>query len=397
MEEPLSDPEGLRQLETRTYVFNRLGDVGTPDLIPAIERFIQRRREANDWATRSDIVLAQLTIERIQARAKGPEAYKNTMLNWIRNTASYADSVDANGRFNAMAVVRFGYGVRALAVIGAGDTVPLILDAIQEADKKMPRMSWFFNRPHVIHWLAQLEDAKLLEELRKGFFSYGTTTPFSTYYLEPGEKDPIWLYWQIRTRGMDVAQTVRVMLEAAGGEGPRRMISRVIVCVGETAVPPLVKYIVAPPVCSDPESAQAVAISAIGEIGSNSAVTVLCRMLATGSPRLKAAAAYALGKIGDPVALPDLLELAQSNDFYVQMSAIRALGNLGDSRAEPVLLKLLSEHPKDNIRYAAVEALMKVGTPAAIPVLEGRLQAERSRSVQGRINWALRILRQKAR
>lgn len=60
-------------------------------------------------------------------------------------------------------------------------------------------------------------------------------------------------------------------------------------------------------------------------------------------------------------------------------------------------MKLLTEHPKDNIRYAAAEALMKVGTPAAIPVLEQRLHVESSRSVRGRIGWALRILRQKAR
>ncbi|MGC8784180.1 MAG: HEAT repeat domain-containing protein [Armatimonadota bacterium] len=109
------------------------------------------------------------------------------------------------------------------------------------------------------------------------------------------------------------------------------------------------------------------------------------------------AAVEALGKIGDPVALPDLLELAQNSDFYLQMAAIDALGNMGDSRAEPVLLKLLSEHPNANIRYGAAEALIKVGTPAAIPVLEGRLQAEPSHSVQGRIGWALQILRQKAR
>ncbi|GBC97458.1 hypothetical protein HRbin16_03281 [bacterium HR16] len=95
--------------------------------------------------------------------------------------------------------------------------------------------------------------------------------------------------------------------------------------------------------------------------------------------------------------MPDLLELAQSSDFHVQMAAIDALGDLGDVRAEPALLKLLSEHPNDNIRYRAAEALIKVGTSAAIPVLEGRLQAEPSRSVQGRIGWVLRILRQKAR
>lgn len=124
---------------------------------------------------------------------------------------------------------------------------------------------------------------------------------------------------------------------------------------------------------------------------------MLCHVLETGSPRLKIAATCALGRIGDPVALPDLLELAQSSDFHLQMAAIDALGDMGDSRAEPMLLKLLSEHPNDNVRYAAAEALVKVGTPAAIPVLERRLQAESSRSVQGHTNWALRMLRQRAR
>ncbi|GIV14897.1 MAG: hypothetical protein KatS3mg022_0332 [Armatimonadota bacterium] len=99
------------------------------------------------------------------------------------------------------------------------------------------------------------------------------------------------------------------------------------------------------------------------------------------------AAVEVLGKIGDPVALPDLLELAQSSDFYLQMAAIDALGNMGDSRAEPVLLKLLSEHPNNNIRYGAAEALAKVGTSAAIPVLERRLQVESSRSEGVRNCW----------
>ncbi len=168
--EPLSDPEGVRQLETRTYVFNRLGDVGTPELIPAIERFIQRRRETNDWATKSDVALAQLTIERIEARAKGSEAYKNTMLNWVRNPTSYPDAATADGRWTSMAVKRFGYGIRALAKMGANDAVTAILEALEKAKQGMTKAQWFFGRFAILHWLAQFEDGRIISALENDLF-----------------------------------------------------------------------------------------------------------------------------------------------------------------------------------------------------------------------------------
>lgn len=68
--EPMSDPQDILRVETHAYVLNRLGDVGTPDLIPAIEQFMERRKAMNDWATKADLAVAQLTIERIQARAE---------------------------------------------------------------------------------------------------------------------------------------------------------------------------------------------------------------------------------------------------------------------------------------------------------------------------------------
>ncbi|MGC8784059.1 MAG: HEAT repeat domain-containing protein [Armatimonadota bacterium] len=396
--EPLSDPEGIFQLETRTYVFNRLGDVGTPDLIPAIEQFIQRRREMNDWATQSDVALAQLSIERIQARARGPEAYKNTMLDWVRNPTSYPGALTAGERWTSMAVKRFGYGIRALAKMGANDAVTVILEALEKAKQQMTKAQWFFSRFAILHWLAQFEDGRVVGLLEEDLFLFGSVAvPWAGYHLEPGEKDPEWAYWQICTKGMDVSRTVETILQAAGNGGPGRFKFQILSLLGDPAIPALLKSVAEPLPCKLPENAQAVAIRALGELRSRNAVEPLLGVIRVGSPRLRREAIDALGKIGDPVALPDLLELAQNSDFYLQMAAIDALGNMGDSRAEPVLLKLLSEHPNANIRYGAAEALIKVGTPAAIPVLEGRLQAEPSHSVQGRIGWALQILRQKAR
>ena len=66
------------------------------------------------------------------------------------------------------------------------------------------------------------------------------------------------------------------------------------------------------------------------------------------------------------------------------------------ARAEPVLRKLLSEHHDPRIRYSAAEALIRVGTRAAIPVLESFLEKESLPSVKGRIGWAIRDLRRKA-
>jgi hypothetical protein len=399
--EPLSDPQAILQVETHAYVFNRLGDVGTPELIPAIEQFMQRRKAMNDWATKADLAVAQLTIERIQARAKGAEAYKQTMLDWVQNATRYPDALSPDGRWRAMAIRRLGYGIRALARMGATDTVPAVLEAVRKARQEMSKAQWLFNQFAILHFLAQFEDERVLSELEGVLFLYGPTLmPWAgaEYHLEPGEKDPEWLYWHVRTKGMDTTETVKAILQSIGNGGPGRFTDKILLLFGEQAVPLLLRAITEPPRCEAPENVQAVAIRVLGEMRSRQAVELLRAVLRTGTGRLRKNAAAALGKIGDPSALPDLLEVAQNDaDTSLQMDAITALGELGDSRAEPVLLKLLREHSNNSIRYCAAEALIRVGTRAAIPVLESLLEKESQLSVKGRIGWAIRELRRKAR
>ncbi|MCS6829387.1 MAG: hypothetical protein RMM08_00555 [Armatimonadota bacterium] len=57
----------------------------------------------------------------------------------------------------------------------------------------------------------------------------------------------------------------------------------------------------------------------------------------------------------------------------------------------------MSEHADANIHHAAAQALAKVVTAVAIPVLEQQLQAEPLESVIERITEALDVIRQKAR
>lgn len=388
-----ASPEDRQMQGRRLYALWRLGDIGGTDSIYGIEQFIARRTAQNDWLTEYDVALARLAIERIQLRAQGMDVYVAAMIDWVRNGFSnkhYPGARDSEGRRKVMGRLRVLEGARALGMLKVREAVPALIETVRN----------FYALPYtgfgLIRALAQIGDERALQMMAREIVIVRSIALTLQHPLEPGEVDPAWAYWQMRTRGMNLEQTSEVLIGSLGGNEPSVPCFEALEMIGEPAIAALIRAVESPQ-AKDPDLLRYNAARVLGELKAKEAVPALRKVLREGSQLVIGVTAEALGKIGDPVALPDLLELAQSSDFYVQERAVRALGNLGDARAEPVLLKLLSEHPDANIRLGAAEALAKVGTLAAVPVLEQSFQREPSGAVRTRIRLAMEALQQKAR
>lgn len=97
------------------------------------------------------------------------------------------------------------------------------------------------------------------------------------------------------------------------------------------------------------------------------ALPVLRRLLAARRGSLSRTAAELLGRLQDRESLAPLVALARASDEDSDLRAIvaHALGLIGDARAEDYLLYLLGD-PSIEVRFAAVQALGKMGTPRAL-------------------------------
>ncbi len=386
-------PEEDRWLVVRTYALFLLGDIGGVDLIPPLEEFVAQRVAQNDRMSDYDVQLALLTIERVQLRAGGRDAYVAAMMDWVRNgDKTYPDSLKKDGRVSQLGRLRVILGAWALAQLQVKEAAPMLADKCRES-------AWeaSFLRPMLVRALAQLGDKATLDVLAEGvshLLVLQLTLHGGDLPLLPGEMDPAWAYWQTRTKGMGAAQTVETMLCALGGDGPNVRVSGVLEAVGDMAIPYLIDALKHPR-GKEPSKCQIGAARVLGQLRAKEAVPVLREVIQSGSVELAQMAAFALGRAGDPSALPELMEAAKSTDFNLQMSAIDALGEIGDPRAEPLLVELLSTHPNASVRYAAAKALGRAGTPACIAILEERMRVEPDKGVRSRITNALEQLRRR--
>jgi HEAT repeat protein len=94
-----------------------------------------------------------------------------------------------------------------------------------------------------------------------------------------------------------------------------------------------------------------------------------------GHPKARAEAAVALGEIGDPAAIPALVAAADEKPNATERDVAEmnrhvadALGTLRAREAVPVLTKLTAS-PDGFVQVAAVDALGKIGDPAAVDTL----------------------------
>ncbi|KYC36027.1 phycocyanin alpha phycocyanobilin lyase [Scytonema hofmannii PCC 7110] len=77
----------------------------------------------------------------------------------------------------------------------------------------------------------------------------------------------------------------------------------------------------------------------------------------------------ALGELGDPRAFELLKEALASNNELVITAAIGSLGELGDPQAVPLLAPFVT-NPDWQLRYRLAQALRRLGSADAKPVLE---------------------------
>ncbi|MER3474962.1 MAG: hypothetical protein C4335_13270 [Armatimonadota bacterium] len=383
----LDSGTGHRELDRLLYTLELLGEYGKPDLIPALERFIQQRQEQDDALTEYDVTIARLTIERIQLRAQGRAAYLASMIDWVRRgDKSYPDSVDAEGRQKRAGWLRVFLGAVALSRLKTPEAVPVLMEKQREVGIGFT----------LVRALAQFGDPRTQDVLGKEVtvFRAGTIAGMAELVrpLRPGEVDPAWAYWQMRTKGMNLSETVRTLVAALGGTGYRAWAGEVLEKIREPAIPLLMEAAKNPP-GENPEQCQIEVTYLLGKLKANQMVPFLRELLRNAIRnarwRLSTQIASTLGDLGDASALPELIEAAREGDFHTQCSAVASLGEIGDPRAEPFLLDLLSTHPNGNVRFVAVESLAKLGTARSLAVLRARLSAEPESSIQGRIRVAI--------
>ena len=107
------------------------------------------------------------------------------------------------------------------------------------------------------------------------------------------------------------------------------------------------------------------AAGVMGETRLKKAFTGLKMALETPEENLRYAAAEALGKIGEPKAIPLLIDCL--DDQWVRYPAIESLGQLKASEAIPDLIRLYGED--EWVRLAVIEAIGRIGSSEEIQFL----------------------------
>ena len=97
-------------------------------------------------------------------------------------------------------------------------------------------------------------------------------------------------------------------------------------------------------------------------------ITPLIEALGDKDVNVRYAATDALVRIGKPAVQP-LIRALKYKEWYVRKRAAYILGKIGDKRAIRPLIEALRDEDAD-VRYAATEALVRIGKPAVQPLIK---------------------------
>jgi HEAT repeat protein len=120
------------------------------------------------------------------------------------------------------------------------------------------------------------------------------------------------------------------------------------------------------------EDVRAAAATALGEIDDERAVEPLIAAVKDPGANVRAAAARALGQLGDVRAVDRLIMGLRDHESVVRGAAAVALGEIGDVKAVEPLINAL--HGREDVRAAAASALGQIGDPRAVEPLIAALK-----------------------
>lgn len=125
---------------------------------------------------------------------------------------------------------------------------------------------------------------------------------------------------------------------------------------------------------------QQVAVDGLLDAGSE-AVPALLDVLDHETPKIRAEVVRLLGQIGDASALPPVAKRLHDPDYTVRLAAIDAIGEIQD----PVgltLLKPLTAVGDVETRQHFLDAVLAIGTPLVVGILEQILKTDREPSIR---------------
>lgn len=203
--------------------------------------------------------------------------------------------------------------------------------------------------------------------------------------------------WRVRKEAVDLilsvspgdelARELVSLLTAHGNAGLRNSVVEVLQTVGERALPHLVEHL-----SHEDAGVRKFIVDIMGGIKSPSILPELATALCDSDSNVAAAAAESMGVIGDASAVPHLLKSLERDDLLIRYAILEALVKIG----MPVPIETITPLAGDAIlKKALFECLGVIGDMASVPILAEGL-VDRARNVREAALAALDMLRQRS-
>lgn len=202
--------------------------------------------------------------------------------------------------------------------------------------------------------------------------------------------------WRVRKEAVDLilsvspgdelARELIALLVVQGNAGLRNSVVEVLQAVGASVLPHLVEHL-----AHEDAGVRKFIVDIMGGIGSPASIADLKRALDDSDPNVAAAAAESMGLIGDKEALPSLLDCLQRDDLLIRYAILEALVKIGN----PVPLESITSLAGDPLLKKAVfECLGVIGDIGSAQLLIEGL-TDRARNVREAALSALSVIRQR--